>query len=215
VRSVVPQPDGRLIVGGYFTSFDGVSRNRIARVNTDGSLDTSFDPGSGFDNEVICLALQPNGKILAGGYFTSANSVTRIGVARLLPNGNVDVNFDAGTNLNVEIGAVALLNDAKALVGGYYTDSNGILEGGPKRLFLADAQTTPLITHMQAVRGNAVLSWNSATNGIYQVQSKSSVAATNWTALNPNTLATGGTASLTNALGTNSQAYYRIAFLPF
>lgn len=47
VNVIAVQPDGKLMIGGDFTQFNGVTRNRVARLNSDGSLDTSFDPGLG------------------------------------------------------------------------------------------------------------------------------------------------------------------------
>src|SRR5262249_20851844 len=71
VRSVVLQPDGKLLIGGDFISVNGTNRNRIARLNSDGSLDTSFDPGTGFDLTAKALLQQPDGRIVVAGYFTS------------------------------------------------------------------------------------------------------------------------------------------------
>ncbi len=215
VTAVAAQNDGKLVIGGSFTQFDGVGRNRIARLNSDGTLDTSFDPGTGFDGNLTCLGLQPNGKILAGGFFHSVNSVPRFGIARLLPNGGLDASFSAATTVGYDIQTLALQPDAKVFLGGYYTNNSGNYQVEVARLLLADGQPMPLATTIQAAHGNAMLSWNSATNGIYRVHYKSSLAATNWTALTPDTVGNGGVTSLTNAMGTNSQAYYQIALLPF
>ena len=51
IRAIVEQPDGRLVIGGDFSTVDGVGRNGLARLNADGSLDTSFDPVTGVDHE--------------------------------------------------------------------------------------------------------------------------------------------------------------------
>ena len=77
VTSVV-QTDGRIVIGGSFTAFNGIARNRIARLNSDGTLDPSYDPGAGFNEMVSTLALQPDGKVLAGG--TSLRSTPWRGV---------------------------------------------------------------------------------------------------------------------------------------
>src|SRR5690606_21835283 len=78
VRSVALQPDGKVLVGGSFTSYNGQAQNRIARLNTDGSLDTSFEIGTGFNNSyVVAITLQPDGKVLVGGSFTSYNEQTQ------------------------------------------------------------------------------------------------------------------------------------------
>src|SRR5262249_40131529 len=73
VRALVLQPDGRVLIAGQFTSVNGTPRNRIARLNADGSLDPTFDPGTGADAQVRTLALQSDGRVLAGGEFTNFN----------------------------------------------------------------------------------------------------------------------------------------------
>ena len=69
VNSLAVQPDGKVLVGGFFTTIGGQTRNNIARLNADGSADASFNPVA--DNTVISLAVQPDGKVLVGGNFTT------------------------------------------------------------------------------------------------------------------------------------------------
>src|SRR5713226_8448510 len=69
VRSLAVQADGNILVGGQFTTLGGQSRLCIGRLNADGTLDTSFNPGA--DYLVNSLAVQADGKILAGGSFTT------------------------------------------------------------------------------------------------------------------------------------------------
>ena len=83
INSVVTQTDGKVLIGGYFTHVNGTPRNFVARLNSDGSLDTTFDPGSGPDAVVYALALQADGKLLVGGAFTHFNGAVRGGIARL------------------------------------------------------------------------------------------------------------------------------------
>src|SRR5205814_2235697 len=71
VQSLALQADGSIVVGGQFTDVGGASRNRIVRLNADGSLDPTFDPGSGANSTVSTLAMQADGKIIAGGDFTN------------------------------------------------------------------------------------------------------------------------------------------------
>src|SRR3984893_7670066 len=74
VRVVVVQPDGKILLGGDFTTLSpnggvAVTRNRIARLNPDGTLDTAFNPNA--NSSVTSIAVQADGKILVGGFFTS------------------------------------------------------------------------------------------------------------------------------------------------
>ena len=69
VLAIDLQSDNKILIGGSFTEINGVARNRVARLNSDGSLDLSFNPSDGADVTVWDLALQPDGKILIGGGF--------------------------------------------------------------------------------------------------------------------------------------------------
>ena len=83
--------DGKYVVGGVFTTYDGSTRRRIARVNTDGSHDTTFDPGEGFDDVVNAIAIQSDGKIVVGGDFRAFDgSVTADRILRLTSTGAED-----------------------------------------------------------------------------------------------------------------------------
>jgi hypothetical protein len=77
------QNDGKVLIGGTFSAVDGVSRNHIARLNADGSLDTSFDPGLGADNAVLTITRNEAGKTFIGGSFTQFNGMPRNRIARL------------------------------------------------------------------------------------------------------------------------------------
>jgi hypothetical protein len=74
---------------GYFTSFNGVSVNRVARLNVDGSLDASFNIGGGFNQFVKRIKIQSDGKIICAGNFTSFNSIAKNYIARLHPDGRL------------------------------------------------------------------------------------------------------------------------------
>src|SRR5690606_3293323 len=75
-------------------SYNGQNRNRIARLNTDGSLDTSFTIGSGFNGHVFSIALQSDGKILVGGRFTEYNGQSQNRIARIEVNYLGTENFE-------------------------------------------------------------------------------------------------------------------------
>ncbi|MFI5224848.1 MAG: delta-60 repeat domain-containing protein [Nitrospirales bacterium] len=67
------QGDEKIIIGGYFTSYNGTERNHIARLNADGTLDNTFNTGTGANEHVSTTAIQSDGKIIIGGSFTSYN----------------------------------------------------------------------------------------------------------------------------------------------
>lgn len=118
VQAVVVQPDGKVLLAGGFTTVNGTVQNRIARLNADGSVDASFNPGSGVNAPVLTLALQHDGKILLGGYFSAVNGATRHRVARLNSDGSVDTSFVPGTADNGYVNSIALTGDGKVFVAG-------------------------------------------------------------------------------------------------
>ncbi len=134
IRTLAIQPDGKIIIGGGFTSIDGVSRNKVARLNPNGTLDMSFNPGTGFVGNVTGLALQPDGKIVLTGTFTAFNGVARNTVVRLMSNGNLDTTFNAGTATHMQTYTVSLQADGKVIVSGIFKVWNGLPIRGVVRL---------------------------------------------------------------------------------
>src|SRR6476660_5904024 len=122
VNVVIPQPDGKVITAGRFTFANSILRNRIARFNFDGSLDTSFDPGTGAAGEITAAVLQPDGRIIVAGRFTSFNGFTHNGICRLNANGSVDQTFGLGNGINNNAAlALALQSDGRIIVGGQFS----------------------------------------------------------------------------------------------
>ena len=128
------QPDGKIVVGGNFTSYNGNDQNYITRLNSDGSRDTSFTVGTGFDSGVNAFAIQPDGKIVVGGYFTSYNGTSQNYITRLNSDGTRDTSFTIGTGFNSGVDAFAIQSDGKILVGGFFTSYNGTSQNRITRL---------------------------------------------------------------------------------
>jgi len=134
IYAVATQPDGRLVIGGSFSQYAGIVRGCVARLHADGSLDTSFDPGSGANNQVTALCLQPDGKILIAGMFGTVNGVARNRIARLNGDGSLDTSFQPGTGAGSSVEALALQSDGKVLIGGIFSTFNGVPRSGVARL---------------------------------------------------------------------------------
>lgn len=117
------QPDGKILIGGIFTLFGGVARNRVARLNTDGSLDTTFEPD--VDGSVTAFHVQANGKVVIGGNFAMVDGVARNNVARLNADGSLDTTFDPGTGANQSVEAMVVQPDGKLLIAGLFTQIDG------------------------------------------------------------------------------------------
>jgi len=142
VLSVAVQADGKVLLGGGFTSLQpngaasATTRNRIARVNADGTLDPGFDPKA--SSSVWSVAVQADGKVLLGGRFTSlqpngaASATTRNNIARVNADGTLDPAFNP--NANSDVGSVAVQADGKVLLGGRFTSlqPNGAASATPR-----------------------------------------------------------------------------------
>ena len=126
IRVVVVQPDGKILLGGDFTALSpnggaAVTRNHIARLNPDGTLDTAFNPDA--NNNVFTIAMQTDGKVLVGGYFTTIGGQTRNRIARLdATTGSAD---SFAPNVNEAVLSIAVQADAKILAAGYFTTIGG------------------------------------------------------------------------------------------
>src|SRR6266851_1591525 len=129
VSSLAVQADGKILVGGDFTTLGGQSRLCIGRLNADGTLDTSFNPGA--DYLVNSLAVQADGKILAGGSFTTLGGQSRNFIGRLNADGTLDTSFNPAPGANSGVYSLAMQADGKILVGGYFT-----ILGGHSRNYL-------------------------------------------------------------------------------
>lgn len=138
ISAIVLQPDGKILVGGGFTTFNGQALPMVVRLNANGSLDTGFSFGTANTfRQIGSLALQPDGKILVGSGAALGTSPNLAGViVRLLPNGAVDPSFNPGV-ASVTSGVVAALlvqADGSIVLGGSFLGYNGQQLGSLVRL---------------------------------------------------------------------------------
>ncbi|GAA4345367.1 delta-60 repeat domain-containing protein [Flaviaesturariibacter amylovorans] len=138
VYVTLPLPDGKLLLGGYFVSYNGSKQQKLVRLHPDGRLDTTFNQGgTGVNgNAVRALALQPDGRILVAGELISYNGVPSQGVLRLHPDGSRDASFATAFIANAGVGlrALALQPDGKILIGGDQYSVGGVASRGISRL---------------------------------------------------------------------------------
>lgn len=125
VITAAVQPDGKVMVGGDFTSLNNISYNKLARIHSDGTIDATFNTGSGFDNTVTAIGIYPGGKIIAAGNFTSYNGISKNRIVRLNSDGSIDNSFNIGTGANDIVFAVAVQTDGKIVVAGRFSVFNG------------------------------------------------------------------------------------------
>ncbi len=133
VFTIAVQTDGKILIGGFFSTVLGVPRSNIARLNTDGTLDNLFNPNANIIGAVHSIAVQADGRILVGGGFTSIGGQPRNHIARLDPTTGLADSFNP--NANNQVFAIAVQADGKILVGGAFQQANSI--GAQKRNFIA------------------------------------------------------------------------------
>jgi uncharacterized delta-60 repeat protein len=129
VLAIDYQSDGKIIVGGDFTDFNGTTVNRICRLNPDGTEDNTFTSnlGTGFSSGVLTIKVQPDDKILVGGVFTDFNGTTVNRICRLNSDGSENGDFTAniGSGFDSSVYSIKLLSDNTIIVGGNFTDFDG------------------------------------------------------------------------------------------
>ncbi|HPU90412.1 MAG TPA: InlB B-repeat-containing protein, partial [Spirochaetota bacterium] len=135
VYAIAIQSDGKIMIGGGFSHYNGTPVNHIARVNIDGSLDTTFNQGSGCTGYVKALAIQSDGKILIGGSFSSYNGTSREKIVRVNADGSIDTTFDPGSGAqDWPVNSIAIQSDGKIMIAGQFSYFNGTVRERMARL---------------------------------------------------------------------------------
>jgi uncharacterized delta-60 repeat protein len=129
------QSDGKIIVTGFFTEYSGSNYNRIIRLNTDGSIDTSFVIGTGFNNTPTAIKIQSDGKIVVTGRFTEYSGFNYNRLIRLNTDGSIDTSFVIGSGIVTSSDiALTIQPDNKIIVGGGFSEYSGVTVNGVVRL---------------------------------------------------------------------------------
>ena len=139
VRALLIQPDGKIMIAGQFRAIDSTPIGRVARLNADGTIDPTFNPGNGPDQIVYAMAQDSAGNTYIGGDFLNVDGTPRVRLAKLTPTGALDVTFNPGTGFNSTVRAIAAPNGAAGpVIGGLFTSFNGTTVG---RIVRLDATT--------------------------------------------------------------------------
>ncbi len=153
VRVILIQPDGKIMIAGLFGVIDSTARGRVARLNADGTIDPTFDPGTGPDNQVWAMTQDSAGNTYIVGDFLSVNGTPRAGLAKLTPTGSLDTTFDPGTGFDGSARAIAAPNgNAGPVIGGFFTAYNGMTVN---RIVRVDATTAARDTAFTTATGTA------------------------------------------------------------
>ena len=142
VRVIAVQSDGKILIGGNFTEYDQESVGYIVRLNPDGSIDSSFETGNGFNFGVYSITIQDDNKILVGGEFFEYDGQTARKLVRLNLDGSIDSSFDMGVGF---FGAgiiydIKIQSDNKIVVGGSFLEFNLITY---RRIFRLNSDGSP------------------------------------------------------------------------
>jgi len=178
VYSIALQPDGKILVGGDFTHYNGEYAGRIIRLNSDGSIDQGFTSGGDeFNNSVYAIAVQNDGKIVVGGDFGSYYYYSCNGYARLNSDGTFDTTFKhypfEGT-----VYSILLENDNKTQ---YYTGvdnkTQNIIIGGDFGMSIPELELSLSCLSKFDPDGTFINTYengfNSAYNGVFDMKKQS------------------------------------------
>lgn len=185
------QPDGKVLMGGDFTFFDGLRRNRLVRLNPDTTVDESFDAGEGFNDSVDAIAIDGLNRIVVSGEFNLLNGSKANHIARLNPDGTRDESFNSGDGWsdragNTHIWSVVTGTNNEIYAASMYLKFDGQDRlGGIVRLqpngSLDNAFNPPILSYQQTDQGVCQLimepDGNLLVNGTFAVGSLTNQAS--------------------------------------
>jgi len=126
VNAFAVQSDGKIVIVGEFTQVNSVSKNRIARLNSDWTLDTAFATGTGADSSIYSVALQSDNKVIISGYFSNIHGISTKYIARLNADGSLDGSFNPGLGPDSYARVITIQSDGKIVIGGDFGSYNGM-----------------------------------------------------------------------------------------
>ncbi|GAA4036143.1 hypothetical protein GCM10022409_21350 [Hymenobacter glaciei] len=156
-NAVLVQADGRIIVGGRFSTTSGASTCRVVRYEPTGALDPTFNNASNFSpnsgsslatNRIYSIVQQPDGNLLVGGNFRAVDGTPRQGVARLSTAGQLDPAFAPNSSLTGTVYSVALQPNGRVLLGGTFAYSGAAGAANNLVRVLANGQTDATFTNV-------------------------------------------------------------------
>jgi uncharacterized delta-60 repeat protein len=147
--TVTTQSDGKILVGGDFSVYNGSPASCIVRINTDGTIDGTFNIGTGFNAGVFDIFVLQNGKILVSGDFTSYNGTSVNALVRLNSNGTLDNSFFSPSD-NPSISSITVISNGNIFAGCLNSNYNGVNVG-----YIAQLDSN----------GNPITSWNQGNAG--------------------------------------------------
>ncbi len=167
--TVASLANGQIMIGGTFSTYAGTNRSRVARLFSNGTIDTNFNATSVSGSSVAAITELPNTKLMVGGDFSvfPHNGQNASGIMRLLTNGAPDTSFAPGTGTSpASVQTILPLPDGRIVIGGGFTSFNGVFKSYLARL-LGDGPNTPVVAISpglaSAIVGDTVLFSATAT----------------------------------------------------
>jgi uncharacterized delta-60 repeat protein len=145
VNAVAVQADGKIVVGGAFTSYSGTAQNRITRLTSTWARDTTFVIGAWCNNTVNALAIQADGKIVVWWTFTTYAWVAQSRITRLSTTWARDTTFVLGAWFNGTVNSLAIQADGKIVVWGAFTTYAWVAQSRITRLSTTWARDTTFV----------------------------------------------------------------------
>ena len=137
VMSIAILPNGKILAGGLFQTINGVSRNRVVLLNANGSVDSAFVLGTGFNNDVNIVRVASDGSFFIGGKFTTFKGTTVNRIAKISNTGILDTTFhSSNAGFDNEVWTIEFLNDNKPLIGGAFKKYKNIANNSILKLNL-------------------------------------------------------------------------------
>jgi uncharacterized delta-60 repeat protein len=134
IRAMHVYPDGRILIAGHFTNYNGTPVGKLVRLMPNGTIDPTFVTGTGASHDIRSMHVQADGKILLGGIQSTYNGQPANFFCRIDSTGAYDATFTMGTGPNNEVLAITTQPDGKILIGGFYSQYNGVSKPGFARL---------------------------------------------------------------------------------
>jgi len=167
VRTLFLQPDQNLIVGGDYLSLNGIPSSYLTRLKPDGSIDETFNTGTGFNGKIYTTYIQPDGKIIVGGGFTTFNGVSSGRIVRLNADGSYDATFNSSIGATTGIiYDISPQTDGKIIIVGSFTKYNNVTVNRIARLlsngdldgtFITGSGSTSNITNSRVLSDGKIL----------------------------------------------------------
>jgi uncharacterized delta-60 repeat protein len=134
IADIEIQSDNKIMICGFFNSFNGQNRACLARLNSNGTLDTTFNSYNFTSYSIFKVKILNDGKYIITGSFNFYDGQSSNKIAKLNNDGTIDTSFTIGTAANDFIWATEIQNDGKIIIGGDFTIFNTISKNRIARL---------------------------------------------------------------------------------